>query len=175
MSPAPVKSAVLNCVETILSVTTCHKMLSRHWSLLLICPESITAILYSVAVLSNSFTNFRKFQNNAARLIFRTPKSDHITPVLHTLHWLLDEQRIEYKLLLFAFKSVNNDSPSYVWPPEFLHSSPFVYCLRRRVCTRALTGWVHLSVRGWREINSTAQLFAFVIHFASRFPSPLRT
>ena len=30
MSPAPVKSAILNCVESILSVTTCHKMLSRQ-------------------------------------------------------------------------------------------------------------------------------------------------
>ena len=62
MSPAPAKSAIFNCVDSILSVTTCHKMLSRHWSLLLTCPESITAILYSLAVLSSSFTNFRKFR-----------------------------------------------------------------------------------------------------------------
>ena len=63
MSPAPVKSAILNCVESILYVITCHKMLSRHWSLLFSCPESITAISYSLAVLSSSFTNFRKFRS----------------------------------------------------------------------------------------------------------------
>ena len=40
--------------------------------------------------------------------------SDHISRVLHTLHWLPVEQRIEYKLLLLAFKSVNNDGPSYL-------------------------------------------------------------
>ena len=62
MSPAPVKSAVLNCVESIPSVTTCHKMLSRHWFLLLSCPKLITAIPYSLAVLSSSFTNFKKFR-----------------------------------------------------------------------------------------------------------------
>ena len=62
MSPAPVKSAVLNCVKSILSITTCHKMLSTHWALLLSSPESITAILYSLAVLSSSFTNFKKFR-----------------------------------------------------------------------------------------------------------------
>ena len=56
----------------------------------------------------------QKVQNNAARLICRTPKFDHISPVLHTLHWLPVEQRIEYKLLLLAFKSVNNDGPSYL-------------------------------------------------------------
>ena len=57
--PAHVKSAILNCVESILSGTICHKMLSRHWSLLLSCPESITTILDSLAVLSNSFRNFK--------------------------------------------------------------------------------------------------------------------
>ena len=38
----------------------------------------------------------------------RTPKSDHISPVLHTLHWLPVEQRIEYKLFLLAFRSLND-------------------------------------------------------------------
>ena len=56
----------------------------------------------------------QKVKNNAARLICRTPKFDHISPVLHTLHWLPVEQRIEYKLLLLAFKSVINDGPSYL-------------------------------------------------------------
>ena len=53
----------------------------------------------------------QKVQNNAARLIGRTPKLHHISPVLH---WLPVEQRIEYKLLLLAFKVVNNDGPSYL-------------------------------------------------------------
>ena len=34
----------------------------RHWSLLLSCPELITAILHSLAVLSSSFTNLKKFR-----------------------------------------------------------------------------------------------------------------
>ena len=62
MSPAPFKSAILNWVESIPSVTTCHKMLWRHWFLLLSCPELITAIPYLLAVLSSSFTNFKKFR-----------------------------------------------------------------------------------------------------------------
>ena len=36
----------------------------------------------------------QKVQNNAARLICRTIKSDHISPILHTLHRLPVEQRI---------------------------------------------------------------------------------
>ena len=61
----------------------------------------------------------QKVQNNSAKLICRTPKFDHISPVLHTLHWLPVEQRIEYKLLLLAFKSVNNDGPSYLSDLKF--------------------------------------------------------
>ena len=56
----------------------------------------------------------QKVQNNVARLICRTPKFDHISPADHAFHWLPVEQRIEYKLLLFAFKSVNNDGPLYL-------------------------------------------------------------
>ena len=80
---------------------------------------------------------FQKVQNNAARLICRTPKFDHISPVLHTLHWLPVEQRIEYKLLLLAFKCVNNDSPSslsdllkFYIPSRQLRSSSDTYLLR---------------------------------------------
>ena len=59
----------------------------------------------------------QKVQNNSTRLICQTPKSDHTSPVLHTLQWLPVEQRIEYKLLLLAFKSVSNDDSSYLSDP----------------------------------------------------------
>ena len=114
MSPAPVNSAILTCIESILSITTCQKMLSRHRSVFLFCPESITAILHSLAALSSSFTNFKKFrttlQGSTVELLSLIII---ILPVLHTLHWLPAEQRTECELLLLAFKSVNNDGPSY--------------------------------------------------------------
>ena len=53
-------------------------------------------------------------QNTAARIITRTRKFDHITPVLADLHWLPVSYRIVFKILLLAFKSLNNLSPSYL-------------------------------------------------------------
>ncbi len=53
-------------------------------------------------------------QNTAARLITRTPRRDHIKPVLYQLHWLPIEQRVKYKLLLYAFKAVNGIAPVYI-------------------------------------------------------------
>ena len=48
-----------------------------------------------------------KLQNNAARLICRPSKFDHISPILRTLHWLPVDQSIAYKLLLPAYTSLN--------------------------------------------------------------------
>ena len=53
-------------------------------------------------------------QNTAARLITRTRKGDHITPVLEALHWLPIHQRIEFKLLLLVFKSLHDLAPQYL-------------------------------------------------------------
>ena len=56
----------------------------------------------------------QKTQNRAARLITRTKKYDHITPVLKTLHWLPVKQRIEYKTLLICYKALNGLAPDYI-------------------------------------------------------------
>ena len=55
-----------------------------------------------------------KVQNMAARLIERCPKYDHISPVLHRLHWLPIPARIEYKILVYVFKALNNLAPDYI-------------------------------------------------------------
>ena len=53
-------------------------------------------------------------QNSAARLVTRTKKYDHITPVLYDLHWLPVHQRIKFKILLFTYKILHDQAPSYL-------------------------------------------------------------
>jgi hypothetical protein len=53
-------------------------------------------------------------QNNAARLVFRKRKYEHVTSLLKTLHWLPVKQRIEYKLNLLTFKAIHGQAPSYL-------------------------------------------------------------
>ena len=69
-------------------------------------------------------------QNAAARLVSGSKKQDHITPILHELHWLPVEKRIIYKTLLITFKCFNNLAPSHLSdliiqykPTRTLHSS----------------------------------------------------
>jgi len=49
-------------------------------------------------------------QNAAARVLTRTRKYDHISPVLSTLHWLPIEQRIHFKILI-TYKALWFSSP----------------------------------------------------------------
>ena len=41
-------------------------------------------------------------------------KCDHITPILLDIHWLLVSERINFKILLLAFKALHQQSPTYI-------------------------------------------------------------
>ena len=56
----------------------------------------------------------QRVQNNAARVITRTKKHDHITPVLNNLHWLPIRKRIQFKILLLVYKCMCGIAPSYL-------------------------------------------------------------
>ncbi len=53
-------------------------------------------------------------QNTAARILTRTRKFEHITPVLRSLHWLPVTLRIDFKVLLLVYKSLNGIGPKYM-------------------------------------------------------------
>ena len=53
-------------------------------------------------------------QNNAARVITRQRKRDHITPALRNLHWLPVRHRISYKVLLLTYKCRVGKGPKYL-------------------------------------------------------------
>ena len=52
--------------------------------------------------------------NTAARLVTKTRKFDHITPVLQDLHWLPIESRCKFKILLLVYKCLYGLAPSYL-------------------------------------------------------------
>ena len=59
-------------------------------------------------------TKLQRVQNAAARLLTSSRKYDHITPVLHELHWLPVKNRIHLKVLLLTFKELNGMAPAYI-------------------------------------------------------------
>lgn len=61
-----------------------------------------------------SIHHLQMVQNAVARLLTGTKRGEHITPVLASLHWLPVSCRIQFKLWLFVFKSLNARAPSYL-------------------------------------------------------------
>ena len=56
----------------------------------------------------------QRVQNTAARVVIRSKGSDHITPILESLHWIPVEHRIKFKLGLIVFKALNDVSADYL-------------------------------------------------------------
>ena len=63
---------------------------------------------------NKSLKTLQLVQNAAARVLTKTRKRDHITPILASLHWLPIKFRIEFKILLLTFKALNGQAPSYL-------------------------------------------------------------
>jgi len=61
-------------------------------------------------------------QNAAARVLTRTGKYDHISPVLSTLHWLPIKQ--DFQILLITYKALNGLAPQYLSELLSRYSSP---------------------------------------------------
>jgi len=49
--------------------------------------------------------------NAAARLVYSSRRYDHVTPLLHELHWLRMSQRINYKLAVLVYRCLNGLAP----------------------------------------------------------------
>ena len=84
---------------------------------------------------SSCLKNVQLIQNAAARVLTRTSRRDHITPILASLHWLPVKSRIEFKILLLTNKAVNNQAPSYL--KELL----VPYCPQRTLGSQSSAYW----------------------------------
>ena len=74
--------------------------------------DSNNSVLYGLP--DKALVPLQRIQNRAARILSRTKKHDHITPVLRNLHWLPIKQRIMFKILLMCFKVVHGMAPAYL-------------------------------------------------------------
>ncbi len=63
---------------------------------------------------ASSINKLQIVQNAAARVLTRSRKYDHITPILQSLHWLPIKYRISYKILLLTYKALNGLAPAYL-------------------------------------------------------------
>ncbi len=63
---------------------------------------------------ASSINKLQIVQKSTARILTRSRKYDHITPILQSLHWLPIKFRISYKIVLLAYKALNCLAPAYL-------------------------------------------------------------
>ena len=112
-------------------------------------------------IVGNLLQKLQSVQNAAARLITRTGRREHITPVLRELHWLPVRQRIDFKLAVLVYKALHGQLQQYLAEDcqlltdigrRSLRSADVLTCATRR--TRTRLGDRSFSVAGPRLWNS---------------------
>ena len=74
--------------------------------------DQCNALLYGLPKLQ--LHKLQRVQNAAARLVLRSSKFCRITPCLFELHWLPIKFRIDFKIILLAFKTIHGLAPKYL-------------------------------------------------------------
>ena len=87
---------------TVQSLTSVQAFNSGHL-------DYCNSLLYGMA--DSLFQRLQSVQNAAARLITRTGRREHITPVLKELHWLPVRRRVDFKLATFMYKTLHGQIP----------------------------------------------------------------
>lgn len=63
---------------------------------------------------ASTINKLQSLMNAAARVVTLTPQDEHISPVLHKLHWLPVQQRIHFKILCITYKAIHGSAPNYL-------------------------------------------------------------
>ena len=99
----------LGMVRTFLDLKTTKKLVH---ALVMCHVDYCNSLLYNMP--DSQLNRLQVIQNSAARLITRTKKYTHITPVLKQLHWLPVKSRITFKIILITFQCLNSMAPDYL-------------------------------------------------------------
>jgi hypothetical protein len=81
-------------------------------SLVLSRMDNQNSLLYGIP--KYLLDKLQMIQNNSARIVSKSKRSEHITPVLISLHWLPVDYRIKFKILLLVFKAQHEAAPIYL-------------------------------------------------------------
>ena len=99
----------IGSIRNLLSFNACATLIH---ALIGSCLDYCISLLYNIA--DAKIERLQKVQNQAARILTRSPHRDHSTPVLNQLHWLKVQERIRYKVLILAHISFDETASQYL-------------------------------------------------------------
>ena len=99
-------------------ISSIRHLLTTQATQTLVCSLVLSRLDYCNSLLSGCpqylLDKLQKVQNAAARLVCKAKKSDHIHPILETLHWLPVTHHIQYKISTICFNSISGTAPQYL-------------------------------------------------------------
>ena len=99
-------------------ISSMRHLLTTQATQTLVCSLVLSRLDYCNSLLSGCpqylLDKLQKVQIAAARLVCKAKKSDHIHPILETLHWLPVTHRIQYKISTICFNSISGTAPQYL-------------------------------------------------------------
>ncbi len=121
-------------------------------------------------------------QNAAARVLTRTRKYDHFSPVLSTQHWLPSKHRIDFKILLITYKTLIGLAPQYLnkllshySPSRPLWSQNSVHLIIPRISksTAGSRSFFYLVPKLWNNLPNTVREADTLCQFKSKLKTYL--
>ena len=109
---------IQSCNFFLKNISKIRRVLDIDTTKMLVCSLIFSRLDYCNSLLvglpSNVTDLLQKVQNKAARIITLSKGRDHITPVLKQLHWLPISKRIEYKVLCYIYRCLEESAPVYL-------------------------------------------------------------
>ena len=96
-------------IRRFLSFDTCETLIHAFITMKL---DHCNSLLYGLP--ECLIKRLQYVQNSAARLLTCKRKFDHITPILHEIHWLPVKYRIMFKILVLTYKAIHGLAPQYI-------------------------------------------------------------
>ncbi len=160
-----------SCRFALHNIRKIRPFLTKHVAQLLVQALVISRLDYCNALLaglpSNTIKPLQMIQNAAARLVFNEPKRAHVTPLFVSLHWLPVAARIQFKILMLAYRTTTGSAPTY------FHSLLRMYIPSRSLRSASERRLVVPSQRGSKSLSRT---FSFTIPgWWNDLPTPIQT
>ncbi len=114
-------------------------------------------------------------------ILTRTRTSEHLTPVLRSLHWLPVTFRIDFKVLLLVYKSLNGLGPKHIAdmlteykPNRALRSERSSQLYIPRVHTKQVeSAFSYYASRSWNQLPEEIRCAKTLATFKSRLKTHL--
>ena len=99
-------------------ISSVRHLLSAEAATTLVCAFIFSKLDYCNSLFAglpkHLIHRLQRIQNNAARLVCKSFKFEHVSPLLHSLHWLPISDRIDYKISSLTHSAICGTGPEYL-------------------------------------------------------------